>query len=105
MLAYSMSKAAVNQLTRCAAAELGAKGIRVNAVCPGVILPTKLISNAGLETQLMGVTMDRVKSMYPLGRAGTPEEVAQSIVFLASDQSAAYLTGVTLPIDGGRSVS
>lgn len=102
MLVYGMSKAAVIHLTRCAAVELGPKGIRVNAVCPGVILPTKLMSNAGLETNLIGVTMERVKSMYPLGRAGTPEEVAQSIAFLATEETASYMTGVTLSIDGGR---
>lgn len=105
MLAYCMSKTAVVQLTRCAALELGPKGIRVNAVCPGVVLPTNLLSNAGLESRLMNVMVERAENINPLRRTGTPEEVAQSIVFLASEEDASYTTGLTLSIDGGRLVT
>ena len=105
MMAYCLSKAAVAQLTRCAALELASKGIRVNAVCPGVTESTNIFVNAGLPTIVHDKTMERVKNVYPLGRPGTPEEVAKSIVFLASEESASYMTGVTLSIDGGRVVS
>jgi NAD(P)-dependent dehydrogenase (short-subunit alcohol dehydrogenase family) len=105
MIAYCMSKAAVAQLTRCAASELASKGIRVNAVCPGVIDFTRIFQNAGFSTEFHDLTIERVKSSYPLGRAGTPEEVAKSIAFLASEEQASFMTGVTLAIDGGRCVS
>ncbi|KAK4004969.1 3-hydroxyacyl-CoA dehydrogenase type-2 [Daphnia magna] len=105
MMAYCMSKAAIAQLTRCAASELASKGIRVNAVCPGIIGNTEIFSNAGLSKELQDFTFERAKSTHPLGRAGTPEEVAKSIAFLASEEHASFLTGVTLPVDGGRCVS
>ena len=105
MMAYCMSKAAVAQLTRCAASELASKGIRVNAVCPGVIDSTRIFHNAGLSTEFHDLMIERVKATHPLGRAGTPEEVAKSIAFLASEEHASFMTGVTLPIDGGRCVS
>lgn len=105
MMAYCLSKAAVVQLTRCAALELAPKGIRVNAVCPGMIASTQLIANAGLPQELYDATMERVSKIYPLGRPGTPEEVAKSIVFLATEETASFMTGVTLSIDGGRCVT
>lgn len=102
MMAYCVSKAAVVQLTQCAALELAPKGIRVNAVCPGMIASTQIIANAGLPQEIYQATLERVKHIYPIGRAGTPEEVAKSIVFLATEDTGSFMTGVALSVDGGR---
>lgn len=101
MMAYSLSKAAVVQLTKFGALELAPKGIRVNSVCPGMISSTQLMPNAGLSKDVYDFFMNRASNIYPLGRPGTPEEVAKSIVFLASEKTASFMTGVNLSIDGG----
>jgi 3-oxoacyl-[acyl-carrier protein] reductase len=90
---YVASKAGLIGLTKTVAREFAARGITVNAVAPGFI-----------ETQMTAVLSEKVKegflSQIPLGRAGTPEEVAAAVTFLASDQ-AAYLTGQVLHVSGG----
>lgn len=90
---YCASKAAVLGFTKCLAREVGSRGIRVNAICPG---PT--------NTRLMaGISPDYAKAMIqsiPLGRIGEPEEVANTAVFLASDESS-FFTGQTLAANGG----
>ncbi|MCF8080572.1 MAG: 3-oxoacyl-[acyl-carrier-protein] reductase [Desulfobacterales bacterium] len=90
---YSASKAGVIGLTKTAAKELAPRGITVNAVAPGFI-----------ETDMTAVLPEKVKeamlSQVPLGRAGTPEDVAQVVRFLASD-NAAYMTGQVLHVSGG----
>src|SRR5262245_43418649 len=101
VLAYCVSKAAIDQLTRCAALELAPKGVRVNAVNPGVVR-TNLHLNAGMSGEAYEAFVERSKTTHPLGRVGTPEEVADLIVFLASPK-AGWITGGTFPIDGGRS--
>lgn len=91
-LAYSMSKAALNQFTKCIAVELGPRGIRVNAVNPGMI-----------NTNLTETSSDRVnylRNSYPLRRVGEPNDVAKSIAFLASDE-ADFITGNLFHVDGG----
>ncbi|KAM3916526.1 3-oxoacyl-[acyl-carrier-protein] reductase FabG-like [Leptodactylus fuscus] len=98
-LAYCMSKSAVDQLTRCAALELASNQVRVNAVCPGVIV-TELQRRAGLDEEQYTQFLESSQHSHPLGRAGTVEEVARTIAFLASD-AASFITGVTLPVDGG----
>ncbi|MEQ8765915.1 MAG: SDR family oxidoreductase [Planctomycetota bacterium] len=100
VLAYCTSKAAVDQLTRCAALELAPQGVRVNAVSPGVV-KTGLHRNGGMEEAAYAKFLEHSRSTHPLGRVGEPEEVAEAIAFLASDR-ASWITGVTLPIDGGR---
>ena len=100
VLAYCVSKAAVDQLTRCAALELAAKGVRVNAVNPGVVI-SNLHRRSGMDEAGYGIFLERSKSTHPLGRPGTPEEIADLIFFLASD-AAAWITGETISIDGGR---
>lgn len=100
VLAYCVSKAGVDQLTRCAALELASKGVRVNAVNPGVTL-TNLHRNSGMNEQAYQAFIEHSKSTHPLGRIGMPEEVAELILFLASPR-AAWITGVTYSIDGGR---
>ncbi|GBP79260.1 3-oxoacyl-[acyl-carrier-protein] reductase FabG [Eumeta japonica] len=100
VLAYNMSKTAVDQFTRCVALELAAKGVRVNSVNPGVIL-TELQKRGGLTDQQYAAFLERSKETHALGRPGKPEEVASTIAFLASDL-ASNITGVSLPVDGGR---
>ncbi|MGB7207107.1 MAG: SDR family oxidoreductase [Pyrinomonadaceae bacterium] len=100
VLAYCVSKAATDQLTRCTALELAPKGVRVNAVNPGVVI-TNLHKRGGMTDDNYVKFVDNAKNTHPLGRAGTPEEVAELIMFLASDK-ASWVTGATYAIDGGR---
>jgi len=100
VLSYCISKSAVDQLTRCVALELAEKGVRVNAVSPGVII-TELQKRGGLNEEAYAKFLERSKQTHAMGRPGEAEEVANAIAFLASDE-ASFSTGVTLPIDGGR---
>jgi NAD(P)-dependent dehydrogenase (short-subunit alcohol dehydrogenase family) len=100
VLAYCVSKAAVDQLTRCAALELAARGVRVNAINPGVVR-TNLHLNSGMNEDAYAAFVERSKTTHPLGRIGQPEEIADLILFLASSK-AGWITGVTYSIDGGR---
>lgn len=100
ILAYCVSKAGVDQLTRCSALELAPKGVRVNAVNPGVVV-TNLHRNGGMNEEAYAKFLEHSRDTHPLGRAGTPEEVADLILFLASDK-AGWITGATYSIDGGR---
>lgn len=103
VLAYCVSKAAVDQLTRCAALELAPKGIRVNEVCPGVVV-TELHRSGGMNEEAYAAFLEHSKTTHPLGRVGKPHEVADLIFFLASDQ-ARWITGATVSIDGGRALT
>ena len=100
VLAYCVSKAALDQLTRCAALELASKGVRVNAVNPGVV-QSNLHRNSGMNEEEYAKFLEVSKTTHPLGRVGKPEEVADLILFLASSK-AAWITGTTQSIDGGR---
>ena len=100
VLAYCVSKAAVDQLTRCAALELAPKGVRVNAVNPGVVV-TNLHKRGGMESAAYEKFIEHSKSTHPIGRTGTPDEVADLVFYLASDK-ASWITGATYEIDGGR---
>lgn len=100
VLAYCVSKAGVDQLTRCLALELAAQGVRVNAVCPGVVR-TNLHRNGGMAEERYAAFLEHSKTTHPMGRIGEPEEVARLIAFLASD-AAGWITGETIAIDGGR---
>lgn len=93
MSAYGASKAALELLTKAWAAEYGPAGVRVNAVSPG---PTRTPG-----TVVMGDGIDQLAATLPLGRAADAEEIANTIVFLASDD-AGFVTGAILPVDGGR---
>jgi NAD(P)-dependent dehydrogenase (short-subunit alcohol dehydrogenase family) len=103
VLAYCVSKAAVDQLTRCTALELAPKGIRVNAVNPGVVV-TNLHSRGGMADDAYEAFVERSKETHPLGRPGTADEIAELIYFLASEK-AGWITGVTYSIDGGRALT
>ena len=102
LLAYCVSKAAVDQYTRCAALDLAPHGVRVNAVNPGVVV-TELhtVSNAVPD---YAAFLERSKTTHPLGRVGQPEEVAGLILFLLSDECG-WVTGSTVGIDGGRALA
>ncbi len=100
VLGYCVSKAGTDQLTRCSALELAPKGIRVNAVNPGVVV-TNLHKRSGMETAAYEKFLEHSKTTHPIGRVGTPEEVAELIYYLASDK-ASWITGATYEIDGGR---
>ena len=100
VLAYCVSKAALDQLTRCAALELAAKGVRVNAVNPGVVV-TEIHKRGGMSDEAYAAFLEHSKTTHPLGRTGRPEEIAALVLFLASDE-ASWITGATYSIDGGR---
>lgn len=100
VLAYCVSKAAVDQLTRCAALELAGKGVRVNAVNPGVVV-TEIHKRGGMNIEQYEAFLEHSKQTHPLGRVGDVREVAELIHFLASDK-AGWITGATYSIDGGR---
>lgn len=103
VLAYSVSKAALDQFTRCTALELAPKGVRINAVNPGVVI-TELHRSGGMSEDQYQAFLERSKNTHPLGRVGTAEEVAELVLFLASDR-ASWITGVTMSIDGGRALT
>jgi len=100
LLSYCVSKAATDQLTRCSALDLASKGIRVNAVNPGVVV-TNLHRRSGMDEAAYEGFVERSKETHPIGRVGTPREVAELIYYLASDK-ASWITGATYEIDGGR---
>ncbi|MCB2136036.1 MAG: SDR family oxidoreductase [Rhodobacteraceae bacterium] len=102
MIAYATTKHAVIAMARQIAADFARHNIRCNALCPGFV---DTVFNAGFEQQMGGrkVLEDYVANTIPMGRWATPEEIADSVVFLASDQSS-FITGHALVIDGGESI-
>ncbi|MET9764644.1 SDR family oxidoreductase [Streptomyces sp. NPDC006372] len=90
---YNASKAAMDALTRSWAVEFGAAGVRVNSVAPGPI-------RTDMAVDTVGEMFDEFSRNTPLARAGEPEEIAEAVVFLASDK-AGYITGAVLTADGG----
>lgn len=100
VLAYCVSKAGLDQLTRCAALELAPKGVRVNAVNPGVVV-TEIHKRGGMSEQDYAAFLEHSKATHPIGRVGEPGEVAELILYLASER-ASWITGATYSIDGGR---
>jgi meso-butanediol dehydrogenase/(S,S)-butanediol dehydrogenase/diacetyl reductase len=97
MAGYSAAKAAIINFSRAAAAEGASNGIRVNVVIPAVVetpATAGMLSDAGAR--------QNTEKLIPMGRVGQPRELANAILFLASDESS-YVTGAALPVDGGRS--
>ena len=100
VMSYCVSKAGLEQMTRCASLELAEHGVRVNAVCPGVVR-TELHTRSGMDEEAYARFVAHSQSTHPLGRIGAPEEVAELIAFLGTSTSG-WITGVSVPIDGGR---
>lgn len=104
--AYSASKAAVIGLTKSVAADFVSRGIRCNVVCPGTVESPSLKERISEQARLSGQPVDTVKQAFvsrqPLGRAGSAEEIAALVVYLASDESS-FTTGAVHVIDGGWS--
>ena len=101
---YSAAKAAVIHVTRCVAAELGEKGIRVNSISPGAIVTGIFAKMAGLPDAVADRTADGLKERFatfqPLPRAGLTDDIAQAALYLASD-AGSFVTGQDLVVDGG----
>ena len=97
MSGYSAAKAAILNFSRAAAAEGAAQGIRVNVVIPAVV---ETPATAGMLSD--AASRQNTEKLIPMGRVGQPDELANAILFLASDE-ASYITGAALPVDGGRS--
>ena len=105
--AYGASKAAVIGLTKAVAADFVRQGIRVNAICPGTIESPSLEGRITDVSQQTGRSLEAVRQAFverqPMGRLGTPQEVASLAVFLASDESS-FVTGQTHLVDGGMAI-
>ena len=99
LLAYCAGKAAVDMMTQCLALELAPHGVRVNAINPGVVV-TELHTASGAVPDYPAF-LERSKTTHPLGRVGSPEDVASLALFLAGDE-ASWITGGIHSIDGGR---
>jgi NAD(P)-dependent dehydrogenase (short-subunit alcohol dehydrogenase family) len=97
-VAYGASKAAIGQLTRHLAVAYGRQGIRANAVAPGLILTPS--AQAGLGPEQIAT----IEAANPTGRAGTPRDIANVVVFLCSD-AASYINGQTIHVDGGQLIA
>lgn len=99
--AYSATKAAMISLTQALAREVASLGIRVNAVCPGIVAGTPMRAKVEREGAAFGLppSSERAKAI-PLGRLGTPEDIANVVAFLASEE-AAYMTGQAINVTGG----
>jgi len=97
---YSTAKAAIVGLTRQMAADYGPRGVRINAVAPGLIATTATAERIAASAQFQNVLVRRT----PLGRTGTPSDIARAVAFLASED-AAFVTGQTLAVDGGWSTT
>lgn len=102
MVAYSASKSGIVSMTSSLALDLARDRIRVNAVCPAAIRTRMVTSWLGTAADADAAEA-AVVSKHPIGRIGRPEEVASVVAFLASDD-ASFMTGLALPVDGGRSI-
>jgi NAD(P)-dependent dehydrogenase (short-subunit alcohol dehydrogenase family) len=100
LAAYAASKGGVIALTKAAAVEYAKDGIRVNAICPGIIntpmMQASVVTNPGVA--------EYFASLVPMGRIGEAHEIANPMLFLASEQSS-YITGVVLPVEGGQTTA
>jgi NAD(P)-dependent dehydrogenase (short-subunit alcohol dehydrogenase family) len=103
-MVYSAAKAAVNQLSKCAAMELGEHGVRVNSVSPGAIATGIVAKALGMEAGKADQAADKLGEAFtraqPIPRAGLPEDTAQCVAWLASDRST-FVNGIDIVVDGG----
>src|SRR4029077_17936387 len=106
-LAYSTAKGAVIHMSRCAAAELSPQGIRVNAICPGLIATSIFGTAFGLPRaaadQMVARIVENAAAAQPVKKPGLPEDIARAALYLASDDSA-FVTGTHIVVDGGITV-
>ena len=106
-IAYSSAKAAVIHMTRVAAAQLSPQGIRVNAICPGLIATSIFGASIGLPRavadQMAARIVENAAGVQPVAKAGLPDDIAQAALYLSSDASA-FVTGTHLVVDGGITV-
>lgn len=101
---FACADACINHFTKCLALELGPKGVRVNAVNPGYIPYTNALYRLGVNKEEENSYVNLVSKNYPLRRPGTKNEVADAVLFLASDK-ATFITGTLLPVDGGCTIA
>ncbi|KAG4069104.1 hypothetical protein HA402_008415 [Bradysia odoriphaga] len=99
-ISYCVSKAALDQFTKCTALDLARKGIRVNAVNPGTI-GTGMHKKLGMTDEDFAAFLEKCKSTHAMGRHGDTSEVSSAILFLAGD-TASFITGCCLSVDGGK---
>ena len=106
-IAYSSAKASVIHMTKCAAAQLSPRKIRVNAICPGLIATSIFGASLGLPREVADQMAARVAqnaaSVQPVPKAGLPDDIAQAALYLASDASA-FVTGTHIVVDGGITI-
>lgn len=103
VFAYCLSKAAIEQATRCLALELAPRGIRVNGIAPGVIV-TELHKRGGMDDHTYREFLERSRMTHPIGHVGEVADAAEAVAWLASEKSK-FITGVILPVDGGRGIT
>jgi len=103
VLAYNMSKAAVDHLVRTVCLEVAVQGVRVNAVNPGVIV-TECHKRGGMKDEAYEKFLEHGKTTHAMGRVGQVVEVAEAVLFLADSKRSSFITGQTLAVDGGRGV-
>lgn len=103
LIGYCVSKAGLDMMTQCLALELAPRGVRVNAINPGVVV-TDLHKASGMEDAAYQAFLERCRTTHPLGRVGTAEEIAALATFLSSDE-AGWITGALHSIDGGRAIT
>lgn len=103
-LPYGLSKAALDQFTKCISLDLAPKGVRVNSVNPALIV-TNFHKKVGMDDETYDRFCERAKVTHPIGRPGTTSEVAHAIAFLADNKAASFITGTLLAVDGGMVMS
>lgn len=103
-MSYCISKAAITQFTKCCALDLAAKGIRVNAIAPSVIR-TPIFGKDFIPCEKIERYFAHFEKKYPVGRIGEVSDTSSAISYLADNQTASFLTGVVLPVDGGCMVA
>ncbi|XP_054167716.1 uncharacterized oxidoreductase MexAM1_META1p0182-like [Oppia nitens] len=99
--AYNMSKAALDMFTKCMAAELGPKRIRVNSVNPGIVM-SNFVTRMGVPEAIVHKIHDAIGAKYPVGRSGEGRDIANTVAYLASDTAAGFMTGSIVVADGGH---
>lgn len=102
VLGYAMSKSALDTFTRCIALELADKGVRVNSINPAVI-DTPFHTTSGVDAEAYPAVREMMGKNHPVQRVGRASEVVNAIAFVA-DENNAFMTGVTLPVDGGLAI-